>query len=228
MGMESFNAACPVALRNEDTAEFSHLRKGDPPMKRLTALLIVLIVVVAPVGAQVGSGSTELSLSFAGGWWKMQNERAGSPTSETESLGYTMIALRLGVYVSDFLEVEPECMMTARESYRPAYAVAGNLLLLFPMTEERKASPFILAGYGISNGIPFGYQLQGRFSPEMDVNLLQAGGGVKIFASNTIAFRLEYRYQQYTREEEGWYGKEKRTYLFHNFFFGTSVFFNKQ
>lgn len=204
-------------------------------MKRVLSLFIFVVVVSAHLSAQMGAGSVEFSVSGTGGWMKNKVEFPGEEPQEGRLQSYAIVSIRPGVYLTSFMQLEPEFLFTAAKYEAPSFSVGGNLLFEVPPAGERRVSPFVLAGYGVSNSIPVARMLFSRASDKLDIELLQAGGGLKIFATPSIAFRLEYRFQQYKREIDlstywpwstmPFSEKLKETYTFNLIFFGTSIFF---
>ena len=68
----------------------------------------------------------------------------------------------------------------------------------------------------------------GRESEELDIPVLRVGGGLKIFLSKQVAFKIEYRYERYLYENTITYFHYSYTYEetsnYHNVLFGFSVF----
>jgi hypothetical protein len=74
----------------------------------------------------------------------------------------------------------------------------GNVSYNFISTG--KGVPFLLLGYGIANTIPFFNVPFTKTNFRIDV--LNIGGGIKIFLQEDIAVRLEYRFQKFTGQGE--------------------------
>jgi opacity protein-like surface antigen len=92
--------------------------------------------------------------------------------------------------------------------------------------EGSPLAPFVLAGYGIGNGIVAFHKVVVRSSDEMDIPILTLGAGLKIFLSPAVAFRAEYRFERLTAEDSFAPGGPtlKEALLSHNVFLGFSVF----
>ncbi len=196
-------------------------------MKKIVMLFGCLLV-AASVCAQTQSGTWELSLSGSLGSLSSESEASGyvhssSSTSET----FVSRALRPGFYVVNGLALEPEMYWTAIEKSEPAFSLTANLAYNFLIPESRFL-PFLLAGYGLGNAIPVFQRVLGRSSDGFDITVLNAGTGVKIFATNQIALRVEYRYQHFSYERNLSSGRYATTYSethrFHNVLIGFSFF----
>lgn len=197
-------------------------------MKHLTYAVLFLVVCGHSAGAQPGTGSWELSLSATFGMVSQTSEMTfqGQTTKdEHEAEGYLSLAVRPGFYLYEGLSLEPEFFWTASEGVPPAFSISGNISYTFVIPAS-PACPFLLAGYGVGNGIPLAQRLLGRSSDEMDIAVLNLGGGIKIFLSKAVALRGEYRYQRFSWEDTSPFGSTsyRQTVNFHNFLLGFSVF----
>ena len=185
-------------------------------MKTVVCMLVLAMLFGGSVAfCQVEKGSWEMSLAATFG--SVSTSRDGD---EGESTSLLSVAFRPGYYVIDGLSIEPELFWTAIESERPMFSLAANASYTF-RPSDANVSPFLLAGYGIGNGIPTFQRLMFRASDEMDVSVLNLGGGVKYFLSKDIGLRAEYRYQRFHQEE----GSSETTANWHTILFGFSVFF---
>lgn len=181
--------------------------------------------------SQVNQGDWELSLSGTLGSISSSYEYtspAYSMSGDPKAQGFVSLALRPGYYLTEGLEIEPEIYWTAIEEVKPAFCLTANLAYNFNITGSR-AVPFIIAGAGKANAVPiFQRLIPGSGSDGLDIGVLNAGGGVKLFVSERIAFRAEYRYQHYEQESSGGTGifqytlKQKNS--FHNVLLGLSFF----
>lgn len=200
-------------------------------MKVHVLLISVLVLSFNVLHGQTRKGGWELSLSGYLGMVKQSAEMSspyGSSKSEGEAQGYVLLAVRPGYYITEGFMVEPEILWTAQEDYPPCFAFSGNLAYNFNIPNTH-LTPFILAGYGIGNGIPITHRLIYRSSDKLDINVLNLGAGLKIFVSEQIAVRIEYRNQSYSYSYEysdyymGSYTLE-RTTTYNTVMFGFSVF----
>lgn len=184
-------------------------------MKTLVCVLALASLVVSSVAfGQIEKGSWEMSL--AGTFGSVSTSTNGS---DGESTSLLSLAARPGYYLTDGLSIEPEFYWTAIEEQRPLFSIAANVSYTFRVSESG-FSPFLLAGYGLGNGIPLFQRLMFRSSNEMDVSVLNLGGGLKYFVTTSVALRAEYRYQRFNQEEDS----NETTANWHTILFGFSVF----
>jgi len=184
-------------------------------MKTVVCLLALVIFFGSSVlYGQIEKGSWEMSV--AGTFGSVSSSTNGN---DGESTSLISIAARPGYYVINGLSIEPELYWTAIENERPIFNLAANVSYTFRVAESG-VSPFVLAGYGIGNGIPIFQRLIFRSSDEMDVSVLNAGGGVKFFVTKSVALRAEYRYQRFNQEGDSF----ETTANWHTILFGFSVF----
>ena len=198
-------------------------------MKRV-AMFTFFLAFGLSLQAQTQPGTIQLSLSGNVGFVSGSSETTtpyGSFSSTMESQGFIAVMLRPGVYATSALVIEPEIFFTSAERQLPAYSISGNLAYNFPIADSH-ITPFVLAGYGIGNGVPAFERLIFRSSDKLDIPVLNAGAGVHVFITDRVAFRAEYRYQRYTQDQSTGgtiYYSTKSTYRYHNIFFGFSVLF---
>jgi hypothetical protein len=200
-------------------------------MKRIPVLLLCAAICAAlPAISQTEGGSWELSLAGNGGSMSSSSEYTSeghTHSSESEALSYFGLDFRAGYYVVNGLSLEPEVYFLALEKNPPTFNLGANVAYTF-VVPESPVRPFLIAGYGIGNGVPLMQRLISRASDKLDIPVLRVGGGLKILLSKNIALKVEYRYERYTREESGTYYvysyTSKSTENFHNVLFGFSVF----
>jgi len=195
-------------------------------MLRTAVVTVLLLASGFAARAQTEEGSWEFSLSSNFGLTSQSTEYSspyGTQESDGESEGFLALAIRPGYYVVDGLVIEPEFLWTAIEGIPPSFSLSGNLAYNFHI-EESNATPFILLGYGVGNAIPVFQRVYVRSSDEWDIPVLNAGAGVKFFVTDHVAFRLEYRFQQYSHEEKSGSYTWKSTMQFHNVFMGIALF----
>jgi len=199
---------------------------------RIISLLtaVALVFAYGSMYSQTQKGAWEFSLSGNFGSVSTSSETSGSSgtqKSETDAEGYLSLALRPGFYIIDGLVVEPEFLWTAVKGTPPSFSLSGNIAYNFRIPKSH-FTPFVLAGYGVGNAIPLFQRLLGRSSDKLDITVLNVGAGLKIFISERIALRTEYRYQRYSREStfnSGSFSSTTNTVVnFHNVFFGFSIF----
>jgi hypothetical protein len=157
---------------------------------------IPLVIAVAAFSAvsllaQPREGKTkELGLSGM-----YQNYSTGSSSGNTSAL---LISPRLGFFVVEGLELEPELFLLFPSSGDPVYVLNGNVSYNFK--PDGNTLPFILLGYGYANTVPFlNIPL---VKTDFGVGVLNLGAGIKAFLEEDIAVRFEYRYQQFRGEGE--------------------------
>ena len=195
-------------------------------MKVQVLLITILVLFFNVLHGQTRKGVWELSISGYLGTIKQSYEwssRYGSGTSEGEAKGYILLAFRPGYYITEEFMIEPEILWTAHEDLPPSFAISANLAYNINIPDKH-ITPFVLVGYGIGNGIPITHRLIYRSSDKLDINVLNLGAGLKIFVSEPIAIRIEYRYQSYSHEDsEDSYTSESTT-TYNTIMFGFSVF----
>ena len=139
--------------------------------------------------AQPGEGrSKELSLSGC-----YQNY---STDESSQSRAAFLISPRLGFFVFQGFEIEPELVAMLPSSSDIVYMLNGNISYNF--IGKGKGVPFVLLGYGIANTVPL-FNVP-TWKTYIGVGVLNVGGGVKAFLREDIAIRFEYRYQRFTGE----------------------------
>lgn len=216
-------------------------------MRTLIILLTLTIIFMAsPVFSQIKKGTFELSVSGTVGSYKFteeSTEKITDPYSGNQTYTdkrsydpekYLMMFIRPGYYIFANLAIEPEMAWTTMDGTEPSLSFSGNISYNFA-SPNSSLTPFLFAGYGIGNSIPFNYTLIFRMTDNMDVKLINLGAGLKAHLTDRVAFRVEYRYQMYSAETEYSYSynsysyerTSKSDYDFHNLFFGFSVFFRK-
>ncbi len=159
-------------------------------MKRLVLSLFVVLTATS-LSAQPSEGkSVELSISGAYQHLSSDNSSSGS--------GAFLLSPRLGIFVVEGLELEPEFVLLAAEGNDPMYMVNANISYNF--RTHGKSTPFLLIGYGLANTVPaFGVPM---FWSDFSIGVLNIGAGAKIFVTDDIAIRLEYRYQHFSGESD--------------------------
>lgn len=163
--------------------------------KYLASLIIIFIVGITQIlNAQIKKGDWELSLN--GDFGSMSASTSGSSSSSSRT--FVQISTITGYFVNDNLSIEPEIGILLVESSDPALLGVLNLSYTFS-TDKGKVNPFIHAGYGISNAIPF-FSTNGplaRISSSGNVSILNFGAGIKFFVSNRVALKTEVNYKKF-------------------------------
>jgi hypothetical protein len=179
-------------------------------------MIVTLIVVNASFGQPREGSAWEMSLSGS-----YQHYSTGSGSSGT---GVFLFSPRVGYFVLKGLELEPEIVCMLSPGNEPVYMLNGNIGYNF--ISGKRVVPFILVGYGMANTVPFLGVPVTRTG--FMVNVLNAGGGLKVFIHDDVALRLEYRYQAFTGEGEvsnyGYYAYSHKVEAYvHSVQFGFSV-----
>jgi len=194
-------------------------------MKSAVMFLSILVFLISSlVYGQSKQGDWELSLSGYLGSIKHSTKVTGPSyhrESEGEAQSYVVLALRPGYYFSKEIEFEPEILWTAQEHFLPALALSANIAYNFNIPNS-KVTPFLLIGYGYSNGLPITQRLLGRESEKLDISCFSAGAGLKIFVAEPVALRIEYRYQSYNQETSNYGNTYESTNTFHTLLIGFS------
>lgn len=150
--------------------------------------LIALLLLAVPLQAQFVPGNVEASLSAG------LQSIAGAGASSTN----IMLSTRVGFFPVEQFEVEPEFMIVKGENVTAMYMLNGNLAYNFKLPTGT-ASPFVLAGYGITNSFPIFNLLFQNY--DTTIGVLNLGIGLKILVAKNVAVRIEYRYQKFTGEK---------------------------
>jgi len=156
---------------------------------RTIELLTIIALATTSIIAQPREGKNK-ELSLSGGY---QNYSSGSSSG---SSGAFLLSPRLGFFVIEGLELEPEVIVMFASGSDAVYMFNGNVSYNF--ISGGKAVPFVLLGYGIANTVPvFNVPIT---RTDFSVNVLNAGAGVKAFLKEDIAIRFEHRYQKFSGE----------------------------
>ena len=201
-------------------------------MMKFAGLLVCCVAVgVLDTAAQTEKGSWEISAAANMGSMSSSYESSGagySSSGSSDAIMYFALDLRTGWYLVDGFSLEPEVYMLAVDEDAPAFSLGANLAYTFNVRES-PVKPFLIAGYGIGNAAPIMQRLLGRASDKLDIPVFRVGGGLKVFVSKSVALKVEYRYEQYTRESTSnfYYNSYTSTVTtnYHNLLFGFCVFF---
>ena len=159
-------------------------------MKTLWIILFLVIAITSVFAQPSGEKNKELSISGS-----YQNYSSGG---SSESTGAFLISPRLGFFVAEGFEIEPEFVAMFASGSDPAYMINGNISYNF--ITAGKAVPFLLVGYGLANTVPF-FNVP-FLKTDFKVDVLNVGGGVKAFLREDVAIRFEYRYQKFSGQGE--------------------------
>jgi hypothetical protein len=152
-------------------------------MKRVIIVLTVffflgtLVVSAQPTGKkwELGGGFSYTSYKFKG---------------DTTSEWAYNFPLRVGYYVWQGLEFEPEFMLTKYKGEKAG--TIFNLNVAYNFMSPGSIQPFILAGIGFGKGTPVA-NVAVPIDP-FNAFLINLGGGVKCLIGNSAAVRFEIRY----------------------------------
>jgi len=195
-------------------------------MKKFALAIAAVIFFFSNSYSQINKGNWELSFSGDMGEQSSSTEVTGNNYHEEydgTSENYLIFAIRAGYFVTNGLEIEPEFMETAVKNETPCFSLGGNAEYNFQMN-SRSVIPFILAGYGVSNAIPFSNVMFYNQSGDLKIGHWNLGAGIKILVSKSVGLRIEYRHQQYNYDEDQ-YGVSISSKLYYNkILFGMSLF----
>ncbi|MGA2363016.1 MAG: outer membrane beta-barrel protein [Candidatus Aminicenantales bacterium] len=197
-------------------------------MKKVCVFLGVLLLLSAATsaaGSVVEGKKFEFSTAFS-----FESIKFGTGT-DWYKVSFFNVPVRLGYFIWKGLEFEPELMLTAQhESYSGGYTynqtgwlLSGNLLYNFKLNKSPRLLPFILAGFGFGNGVPYAGYVE-KYDVGAKATFPNLGVGLKYLFGNIAALRLEYRYrhERIKVTSEGTY-VEKVT--LNGLFLGLSLFF---
>lgn len=158
-------------------------------MKSIT-LVLLTVFAASCLFAQPREGK-HVELSLSGGYQHFSSDNS-------DGTGAFLLSPRVGVFLIEGLELEPEFTLMTVSQGDPMYMVNGNVSYNF--RTGGNGVPFLLVGYGISNTVPVFNVPMVR--TDFSIGVLNLGAGVKIFITDDVAVRLEYRYQNFTGESE--------------------------
>lgn len=158
---------------------------------KLFRFFVIIIVASTTLLAQ-SSKTDKTEWGFSGSYQKY------STSGSSSSSGAVLISTRLGFFVYEGLEVEPELLGMLSSGSDPVYMFNGNVSYNFNTTGMEV--PFLLVGYGLANTVPFFNVPFTR--TDFGVGVLNLGAGMKMFLKEDIALRVEYRFQKFTGEGE--------------------------
>ena len=184
-------------------------------------LIVITVFMATLLIAQPREGKNK-ELSLSGSYQNYSSENS------SESAGALLVSPRLGFFVFEGLELEPELLFMFPSGSEPVYMANGNVSYNFisHSISGGKGVPFILLGYGIANTVPFFNVPMTR--TDFSIGVLNLGGGVKAFIRNDIAIRIEYRYQKFSGQGTSTMGgsflyTNKVDFRIHTVQFGLSV-----
>jgi opacity protein-like surface antigen len=184
---------------------------------KMFQIALLSILATMTLSSQPREGNN-IELGLSGSY---QNRSLGS---NTETVGSLIVNPRVGFYVFKGLEFEHEMVFMFFSGSTTAYNINGNISYNFISTSN--TVPFLLVGYGLANTIPyFNVPLS---TIDFGVNVLNLGGGLKVFLNDNVAVRIEYRFQKFSGQHENtfysWYPfTETVDSRIHTIQFGLSV-----
>ena len=150
--------------------------------------LFLIILLVPTIGWGRG---------FIPRWEISMSTDANSFSTSTGSSDYVTLAIRPGFYIMEGLSIEPEAFWGVAKTSHPELNYSGNLSYGYGMGHNMVV-PFVLAGYGAGNGVPFNQPISRSATFMTGIRFFNAGAGLKVMAIGGRAlFRLEYRYQDF-------------------------------
>lgn len=156
--------------------------------KFVSSVLFILSLIFAPaVLAQLQTGQVELSLAAS---YIEIRESDGDVTN------FLWIPIRYGLFLNRNLEIEPEVILSSSNGSDGGALISANALYHLPFSVGSKDFPFFLAGVGFANESHL-HNLMNYDSGNEHYNILNLGFGSKIFLNNSVALRLEYRFQRF-------------------------------
>lgn len=181
-------------------------------MKRIATFLVVLLLggVIFAAAQPVAGKRFELSTAFSFTSFKFEGD--------TESTTLVSLPLRIGFYLWQGLELEPELMAMKFEGDEFDYQLSGNLSYNFKLGGQVVA--FILGGAGFGNAFSAGPLIEGDAG--LHAFLINAGAGFKILIGRSGAVRIEYRFTRNRLTEPEF---EPDIFTSHQAFIGVSLFF---
>ncbi len=133
---------------------------------------------------------------------------------------------RLGYFLTNWLEVEPEVILSKTDyydDYPNEWSYLANLDVLAHFSVSGRVLPFVLAGAGFGNGVPARGFVIG--SSEQRATVLNFGAGLKVFVVSFGAIRVEYRFTRFSVTYPSYPEAETTKGGMHQIFLGVSVFF---
>ncbi len=203
-------------------------------MKKLSLLLALLLVLGAATVAFAGIvDGKKFELSTALSFESISFHYPGEPAGFEDTISFINLPIRFGWFIWQGLEFEPELMLTRYHSHyvdpgnydekysETGWVLSGNLLYNFKL-KNSPFVPFVLAGFGFGNGIPFAGYTE-RYDPGAKSSTPNLGVGVRYLFGHIGALRLEYRYRHFRINDP--YEGEIDHVTMNSVFVGMSLFF---
>ncbi len=152
---------------------------------------------------------------------------------EKETEHYLNLPIRVGAFVTPNFLIELEGIVTGWDEDWYGDTEFGYIVSLngsYNRAVTETLTPFVLAGIGFSNGVPFANSVAFYNEDGPKPTVLNAGLGMKFLFSPKAALRIEYRLQDFSGEKTKvryFFGSytEKIDMTVHSMFFGVSLFF---
>ena len=130
----------------------------------------------------------------------------------------------MGIFITQNVELEAELAVTAPENSEAGYVLLG--LATYNFISPGGLMPFISGGYGIANSFPVISNQVVTSAGDVTLGVLSLGGGLKVPIGTKAALRVEYRFQNFTGEQEvgPFFTNEDLNFQVHTFFTGVSLF----
>lgn len=166
-------------------------------MRTLVAVVALSAFICSGSIAQFRKGNVELSMNASLGSRSIKVSSRGY--EDSESYNFVYFGVSSGIFVTQGLSIEPEIAFMAMEQQFPTWYFLGNVSYTYA-NEGAKLAPFIRAGIGISNGIPVlpGTMAVFRTTDNLDLQVLNIGGGVKYQIAGATYLRAEANYKHYS------------------------------
>jgi hypothetical protein len=163
-----------------------------------TTFIVGLLVgsLIAISNAQFQKGDVELS--FNGSLGSRSTSVSSKGYDDSQSYNFFYLGVCPGFFIAPGLSVEPEIAYAAIQKQFPSWYLLGNLSYTYNIGGPR-VFPFLRAGYGVSNAIlPIpGVLASAKISKDMNVSVLNFGGGIKYQLAGSTFLRTEINYKRY-------------------------------
>ena len=143
-------------------------------------------------------------------------------TDEDQTQYLINIPVRAGFFATKNFEIEAEFALTAPEDGELGYVLSG--LLSYNLVLPSGIKPFVLAGYGFTNSYPIITNNVVSGSEGLSLGVLNLGAGVKVPIGSKAALRAEYRFQNFTGEQDFGPSSLDVDFQIHSLLTGISVF----
>lgn len=169
-------------------------------MKKTLLLGIMMVLPLALSLSQFKQKCIELAFSGSVSSWTTSSTFSGQGNSESRAI--VIVSSTIGYFVADGVSIEGEVGVVAMEKQNPSQYVLAGLSYTYSISELNIA-PFFHAGYGVSNSVqlPTLGGLPVRTMNDMNVKVLNVGGGMKFLVSSGAALRLELNYRSHSWSE---------------------------